>query len=551
VRPAVMGVMLMLVVIGLTGCLSIKSQGLSQLRVPGLVTLGGVVCGSDYNRTTYADCDGDGADGTGPANVAEADNRPNSGCDADGSQTDANAGCPGLAGDGQLMVGFRVPIGSDGPPTFASDARDLIFEKSPSYTQRLEESFRAPAGEHWVGYVSTVRTFQTGAAADSPTGIHPEFSLPAPSDGAPFTGAYHWRWVVGFRKVAKEQAGSDVSCSGFGAFCVDSPPQAQVPNDLPASAVSDFGVLAGNRVVAAQGTTATVAFPVRYVDAAVPALGTQQFSITATTGVPGSTAAPTSTTLRATPNSTPTANVRVPIPATTPLGSYTVTLSAKTGAPAVERSNRATIVVADQQAPRIRIGTPAVGATFVRRQRVRADYECTDQVNASGVRSCAGPVAPGALIDTRSVGTKTFTVNATDNAGNTATESRTYAVGPSPAPLISLSSGFAAGARTTFTTLLVRGVPRGATVTAICHPAKRAKCPVKKRFKKRSRRGGSVSIKSFLRKPFRPRTKIEVRVTSPGTIGAVRVITIRRNKGPAPAAIRCLPPGAKKPTRCR
>src|SRR5215211_8912397 len=129
-----MGAMLMLVVIGLTGCLSIKSQGLTQTRVPGLVTLGGVVCGSDYNRTTYAGCDGDGSDGTGPANVAERDNRAHSGCDADGSQTDANAGCPGLSGDGQLMVGFRVPIGSDGPPTFSTDARDLTFEKSPTYT---------------------------------------------------------------------------------------------------------------------------------------------------------------------------------------------------------------------------------------------------------------------------------------------------------------------------------------------------------------------------------------------------------------------------------
>src|SRR3954454_1911723 len=85
-RAAVIGLTLMLVVIGLTGCLSIKSQGLSQLRVPGLVTLGGVVCGSDYNQSTYGDCDGDGGDGTGPANVAEQDNRAHRGCDADGSQ---------------------------------------------------------------------------------------------------------------------------------------------------------------------------------------------------------------------------------------------------------------------------------------------------------------------------------------------------------------------------------------------------------------------------------------------------------------------------------
>jgi hypothetical protein len=181
---------------------------------------------------------------------------------------------------------------------------------------------------------------------------------------------------------------------------------------------------------------------------------------------------------------------------------------------------------------------------------VRADYDCADQVNASGVRSCAGPVAPGAPIDTASLGTKTFTVNAVDNAGNTATETRTYAVGPSPAPLISVSTGFLPPrARTTFTRLVVKGAPRGSTVTAICHRGKRAKCPVKKRFRKKSV-GRKVKIKSFLRKPFPARTQIDVRVTSPGTIGAVRLITIRRNKAPSSAAIRCLPPGAKKPTRC-
>ena len=249
-RGAAVAAMVVLIAVFLGGCLSIKSEGLTQTRVPGLVTLGGVVCGSDYDRDTYADCDGNGTDGTGPANVAEPDNRAHRGCDADGGPNDKNAGCPGLTGDGQLLVGFRVPIGSDGPATFATDSHDLTLEKSSSYTQQLQASFPAPAGEHWVGYVSTVRTFQTGAAADSPTGIHPEFTLPAQTDGSPFTGSFHWRWVVGFRNVSKAQANDPVSCSTLSTFCVDSPPQELVPTDLPASAVSDFGVLAGDPTAA-------------------------------------------------------------------------------------------------------------------------------------------------------------------------------------------------------------------------------------------------------------------------------------------------------------
>jgi hypothetical protein len=57
---------------------------------------------------------------------------------------------------------------------------------------------------------------------------------------------------------------------------------------------------------------------------------------------------------------------------------------------------------------------------------LHADYECTDA--GSGIASCVGTVADGALFDRSSAGTKTFTVTATDNAGNTHTETVTYRV---------------------------------------------------------------------------------------------------------------------------
>jgi hypothetical protein len=42
---------------------------------------------------------------------------------------------------------------------------------------------------------------------------------------------------------------------------------------------------------------------------------------------------------------------------------------------------------------------------------------------------------------------------------------------------------------------------------------------------------------------------IEIRVTKPGAIGAVKLFKARFHKRPL-TSTRCLPPGAKKPTRC-
>jgi probable HAF family extracellular repeat protein len=80
----------------------------------------------------------------------------------------------------------------------------------------------------------------------------------------------------------------------------------------------------------------------------------------------------------------------------------------------------------DTTDPQITIATPPQGATYNVGQAVAASYSCTD--SGSGVASCEGPVADGANINTSSAGTKTFTVSATDNAGNTNSVSHTYTV---------------------------------------------------------------------------------------------------------------------------
>lgn len=81
---------------------------------------------------------------------------------------------------------------------------------------------------------------------------------------------------------------------------------------------------------------------------------------------------------------------------------------------------------ADTTPPAITITSPTV-TTYTLHQSVLASYSCTD--SGSGVASCAGPVASGTPIDTASVGTKTFTVQASDNAGNTSSQSVPYTVG--------------------------------------------------------------------------------------------------------------------------
>jgi hypothetical protein len=81
----------------------------------------------------------------------------------------------------------------------------------------------------------------------------------------------------------------------------------------------------------------------------------------------------------------------------------------------------------DLTLPSITISTPN-GGTYLLNQVVAADYGC-DDTGGSGVSSCVGPVAKGSAIDTGSVGSKDFIVDAADVAGNTSSLSTSYMVG--------------------------------------------------------------------------------------------------------------------------
>ena len=80
----------------------------------------------------------------------------------------------------------------------------------------------------------------------------------------------------------------------------------------------------------------------------------------------------------------------------------------------------------DKKAPGISITTSPGGEEYKLGETVTVSYECADA--GSGVASCAGPVASGGNLDTASVGQKTFTVEASDEVGNAASESYVYRV---------------------------------------------------------------------------------------------------------------------------
>jgi hypothetical protein len=113
----------------------------------------------------------------------------------------------------------------------------------------------------------------------------------------------------------------------------------------------------------------------------------------------------------------------------TSLGTHTFTVTATdvAGNPASAFTTYVVTPPPDTTPPTVTITSPADGSVFSVGQVVLADYGCADEVGGSGVATCDGPVANGGSIDT-SLGTHTFTVTATDAAGNQTVATTSYAV---------------------------------------------------------------------------------------------------------------------------
>jgi VCBS repeat-containing protein len=89
-------------------------------------------------------------------------------------------------------------------------------------------------------------------------------------------------------------------------------------------------------------------------------------------------------------------------------------------------SNTGTVKI-DTVAPDITITAPA-NATYLLNASVPSSYSCLDPIPGSGLDTCVGPVSSGSNFNTSTVGPKTFTVTATDVAGNQTIQTNNYSV---------------------------------------------------------------------------------------------------------------------------
>jgi sugar lactone lactonase YvrE len=104
----------------------------------------------------------------------------------------------------------------------------------------------------------------------------------------------------------------------------------------------------------------------------------------------------------------------------------------------------------DTAAPTISVVSPADQAVYTIGQAVTASYTCADI--GSGITACTGSLSSGTAIDTSAIASaKTFTVNATDNVGNTFAKTVTYSVvAPIDTIIDSGPSGFVRSTSATF-----------------------------------------------------------------------------------------------------
>jgi hypothetical protein len=83
---------------------------------------------------------------------------------------------------------------------------------------------------------------------------------------------------------------------------------------------------------------------------------------------------------------------------------------------------------ADTTNPTIDLRSPADGQEVLLGSSLIADFSCADEDSGSGLAMCTGDAPDGAALDTSSVGLKSFSVQASDNAGNRTTTTNAFRV---------------------------------------------------------------------------------------------------------------------------
>ena len=327
---------------------------LSGLVLAGCVAFTGPIDIAQQNsigamRVSFTICTQDGSG-----------NRP--GC-TETSNTSGSSGTTSEGSRGQVLLGFRVPDGVNGPDGFSSTSgAPLTFTRSPSYQSQLQELVPPPSGQHWVGYISNgfTRPDEPDTTPTDQASISVDFTLPRAANGGPFPGPFQVRPVVGVRSSADEaEDARPVSCgadafNGYSNFagtsfvCIDSPSESDAGTNL-SGASRDLGVI-GSVTVGGTGRNSVVPYNAKYAGAADPGA---TFTLSAATDVPGGTATPNRTTLTPGSDSDNPVSVTASVPKGAKAGDYKVTLTARTPGGEV-RVGSSTLQVHDKTAPTAR-----------------------------------------------------------------------------------------------------------------------------------------------------------------------------------------------------
>ena len=307
------------------GCVVIKSENTQQLDVVGKVRITTVLCASQQGQA-----------GT------QCDNGGNAG---------QNATSDSASTETQLLVAYRVPVGTAAPASFTSTAsvpvagKVLTFTRSASYGDELDEVLPPANGQEWIGYLSSAFEYAYDAGQSWPDQdvaqqltVAPEFGLPQGPDGEPFTGPFAYRVIAGWRRSNESGAASTLStrpvrCTAdpttagpaTDTQCADAPAKATIATNATV-VTRDLGVVGGPPVTSSHRTTATVPFSVRF--AGTPPAGTT-IAVRAATDVPGAAATPSVTSIKPVKDNATDLSVSVPIVGDVPAGSYAVTLTAR------------------------------------------------------------------------------------------------------------------------------------------------------------------------------------------------------------------------------
>jgi hypothetical protein len=121
---------------------------------------------------------------------------------------------------------------------------------------------------------------------------------------------------------------------------------------------------------------------------------------------------------------------------------FDITNTNATGAKLSAGTSGTYTVNVDGTKPTITLTSPEDGKTYAVGSSLTASYTCQD-TGGTGIATtngCVGTQANGTTISTSTAGPRTFTVTATDKAGNTETVTHNYSVGnPNTAPVVSVT----------------------------------------------------------------------------------------------------------------